>query len=202
MLFQKKAADGGDTWLIVGLGNPEKKYDGTRHNVGFETLDHLAECWNIQPVKAKFQGLWGQGTVDGRKVVLLKPLTYMNLSGQSVGAAAQFFKIPPQRVIVLCDDVDQAAGHMRIRPQGSAGGHNGLKDIIAHLGSQEFIRVRMGVGRKPRPDYDLADWVLSTVSKTEWPDYQDAMEHAAEAALCIVKNGCEKAAAEYNGKRF
>ena len=93
MLFQKKAADGGDTWLIVGLGNPEKKYDGTRHNVGFETLDHLAECWNIQPVKAKFQGLWGQGTVDGRKVVLLKPLTYMNLSGQSVGAAAQFFKI-------------------------------------------------------------------------------------------------------------
>ena len=191
-----------DIWLIAGLGNPETKYDGTRHNAGYAALDYLADKWGISVSKTKFEGLWGQGEVDGHKVVLLKPLTYMNLSGQSVGAAAQFFKIPPQRVIVLCDDVDQAAGHMRIRPQGSAGGHNGLKDIIAHLGSQEFIRVRMGVGRKPRPDYDLADWVLSTVSKTEWPDYQDAMEHAAEAALCIVKNGCEKAAAEYNGRRF
>ena len=200
MLFQKKAADGGDTWLIVGLGNPEKKYDGTRHNVGFETLDHLAECWNIQPVKAKFQGLWGQGTVDGRKVVLLKPLTYMNLSGQSVGAAAQFFKIPPQRVIVLCDDVDQAAGHMRIRPQGSAGGHNGLKDIIAHLGSQEFIRVRMGVGRKPRPDYDLADWVLSSFSAQEEKALAPAIEHAAAAAVLLMEQGVEKAASAYNGK--
>lgn len=188
MLFQKKAADGGDTWLIVGLGNPEKKYDGTRHNVGFETLDHLAECWNIQPVKAKFQGLWGQGTVDGRKVVLLKPLTYVNLSGQSVGAAAQFFKIPPQRVIVLCDDVDQAAGHMRIRPQGSAGGHNGLKDIIAHLGSQEFIRVRMGVGRKPRPDYDLADWVLGKPAAEDRKAI-DARYPDAEAACRLLMAG-------------
>ena len=156
--------------------------------MGFETLDHLAECWNIQPVKAKFQGLWGQGTVDGRKVVLLKPLTYMNLSGQSVGAAAQFFKIPPQRVIVLCDDVDQAAGHMRIRPQGSAGGHNGLKDIIAHLGSQEFIRVRMGVGRKPRPDYDLADWVLGKPSAEDRKAI-DARYPDAEAACRLLMAG-------------
>ena len=200
MLFQKKAADGGDTWLIVGLGNPEKKYDGTRHNVGFETLDHLAECWNIQPVKAKFQGLWGQGTVDGRKVVLLKPLTYMNLSGQSVGAAAQFFKIPPQRVIVLCDDVDQAAGHMRIRPQGSAGGHNGIKSIISSLGTDAFPRVKVGVGDKPHPDYDLADWVLSNIPKEDQEAFQTALHHAAEAALCIVESGTEKAASAYNGK--
>ena len=137
MLFQKKAADGGDTWLIVGLGNPEKKYDGTR---------------------------------------------------QSVGAAAQFFKIPPQRVIVLCDDVDQAAGHMRIRPQGSAGGHNGLKDIIAHLGSQEFIRVRMGVGRKPRPDYDLADWVLGKPAAEDRKAI-DARYPDAEAACRLLMAG-------------
>ena len=193
MLFQKKAADGGDTWLIVGLGNPEKKYDGTRHNVGFETLDHLAECWNIQPVKAKFQGLWGQGTVDGRKVVLLKPLTYMNLSGQSVGAAAQFFKIPPQRVIVLCDDVDQAAGHMRIRPQGSAGGHNGIKNIIAHLGTDVFPRVKVGVGAPSHPDYDMVDWVIGTFSAQEKKVVTEAIDRALDAAECIVSRGVTEA---------
>ena len=125
---------------------------------------------------------------DADMLVLLKPLTYMNLSGQSVGAAAQFFKIPPQRVIVLCDDVDQAAGHMRIRPQGSAGGHNGLKDIIAHLGSQEFIRVRMGVGRKPRPDYDLADWVLGKPAAEDRKAI-DARYPDAEAACRLLMAG-------------
>ena len=120
----------------------------------------------------------------------------------AIEAAAHFYKIPPERVLVLFDDISLPVGKLRIRKNGSAGGHNGLKSIISCLGSDQFPRVKIGVGAKPHPDYDLADWVLSTVSKTEWPDYQDAMEHAAEAALCIVKNGCEKAAAEYNGKRF
>ena len=149
-----------ETWLIAGLGNPETKYDGSRHNAGFAALDYLSDKWNIPLNKTKFQGLWGQGDVDGRRVVLLKPLTYMNLSGESIGPLADFFKILPQQVLVLCDDVTQAPGKLRIRPSGSAGGHNGLKNIIARLGGQEFPRIRIGVGAKPHPDYDLADWVL------------------------------------------
>ncbi len=188
MFFARRPAADGDAWLIAGLGNPEKKYDGTRHNVGFEALDHIAKEWNIQPVKAKFQGLWGQGTVDGRKVILLKPMTYMNLSGQSIGAAAQFFKIPPQQVIVLCDDVEQAPGKVRIRPQGSAGGHNGLKDIIAHLNSQDFPRIRMGVGKKPHPEYDLADWVLGKPSGEDRKAI-DARYPDAEAACRLIMAG-------------
>ena len=149
-----------DIWLIAGLGNPEAKYEGTRHNAGFAALDSLAGKWGISVSKTKFQGLWGQGEVDGRKVVLLKPLTYMNLSGDSIAPLAGFFKIPADHVIVLCDDITQAPGKLRIRPSGSAGGHNGLKSIIARLGGENFPRIRIGVGAKPRPDYDLADWVL------------------------------------------
>ncbi len=145
-----------DIWLIAGLGNPEAKYDGTRHNAGFAALDYLAGKWGITVSKTKFQGLWGQGEVDGHKVVLLKPLTYMNLSGDSIAPLAGFFKIPADHVIVLCDDITQAPGKLRIRPSGSAGGHNGLKSIIARLGGENFPRIRIGVGAKPRPDYDLA----------------------------------------------
>ena len=163
MFFRSNPA-GGAEWLIVGLGNPGPKYDLTRHNAGFMALDWLADKWGGKVTRAKFQGLYDTVTVDGRKVTLLKPQTFMNLSGHSVGALADFFKIPPQRVIVLCDDVTQAPGKLRIRPSGSAGGHNGLKDIIACLGSQEFPRVRIGVGEKPHPDYDLADWVLGRFS--------------------------------------
>ncbi len=125
-----------DIWLIAGLGNPEAKYDGTRHNAGFAALDSLAGKWGISVSKTKFQGLWGQGEVDGHKVVLLKPLTYMNLSGDSIAPLADFFKIPADHVIVLCDDITQAPGKLRIRPSGSAGGHNGLKSIIARLGGR------------------------------------------------------------------
>ena len=127
-----------DIWLIAGLGNPEAKYDGTRHNAGFAALDALADKWNISVGKTKFQGLWGQGEVDGHKVVLLKPLTYMNLSGDSIAPMAGFFKIPADHVLVLCDDITQAPGKLRIRPSGSAGGHNGLKSIIARLGGELF----------------------------------------------------------------
>ena len=134
-----------DIWLIAGLGNPEPKYDGTRHNAGYAALDYLADKWGISVSKTKFQGLWGQGEVDGHKVVLLKPLTYMNLSGDSIAPMAAFFKIPADHVIVLCDDITQAPGKLRIRPSGSAGGHNGLKSIIARLGGEGFPRIRIGV---------------------------------------------------------
>ena len=188
--------------IIAGLGNPGKEYENTRHNAGFMVMDALAEKIGADISEKKHKALCGKGVIGGEKVILMKPQTYMNASGIAIEAAAHFYKIPPERVLVLFDDISLPIGKLRIRKNGSAGGHNGLKSIISCLGSDQFPRVKIGVGAKPHPDYDLADWVLSTVSKTEWPDYQDAMEHAAEAALCIVKNGCEKAAAEYNGRRF
>lgn len=184
-----------ETWLIAGLGNPETKYDGSRHNAGFAALDYLSDKWNIPLNKTKFQGLWGQGDVDGRRVVLLKPLTYMNLSGESIGPLADFFKIPPQQVLVLCDDVTQAPGKLRIRPSGSAGGHNGLKNIIARLGGQEFPRIRIGVGTKPHPDYDLADWVLGKFPPEDakaladrWPDVDAAARLIMEGKLALAQS--------------
>ncbi len=184
-----------ETWLIAGLGNPETKYDGSRHNAGFAALDYLSDKWNIPLNKTKFQGLWGQGDVDGRRVVLLKPLTYMNLSGESIGPLADFFKIPPQQVLVLCDDVTQTPGKLRIRPSGSAGGHNGLKNIIARLGGQEFPRIRIGVGAKPHPDYDLADWVLGKFPPEDakaladrWPDVDAAARLIMEGKLTLAQS--------------
>ena len=194
MFFRSNPA-GGAEWLIVGLGNPGPKYDGTRHNAGFMALDWLADKWGGKVTRAKFQGLYDTVTVDGRKVTLLKPQTFMNLSGHSVGALADFFKIPPQRVIVLCDDVTQAPGKLRIRPSGSAGGHNGLKDIIACLGSQEFPRVRIGVGERPHPDYDLADWVLGRFSAEDrkalegrFADVEDAVRLIMDGRLNEAQN--------------
>lgn len=188
-----------DIWLIAGLGNPETKYDGTRHNAGYAALDYLADKWGISVSKTKFEGLWGQGEVDGHKVVLLKPLTYMNLSGDSIAPTAGFFKIPADHVIVLCDDITQNPGKLRIRPSGSAGGHNGLKSIIARLRSQEFPRVKIGVGAKPHPDYDLADWVLSTFSQQEEKTMAPVWDWAGEAALAVVTLGVEQAASQFNG---
>ena len=194
MFFRSNPA-GGAEWLIVGLGNPGPKYDLTRHNAGFMALDWLADKWGGKVTRAKFQGLYDTVTVDGRKVTLLKPQTFMNLSGHSVGALADFFKIPPQRVIVLCDDVTQAPGKLRIRPSGSAGGHNGLKDIIACLGSQEFPRVRIGVGERPHPDYDLADWVLGRFSAEDrkalegrFADVEDAVRLIMDGRLNEAQN--------------
>ena len=194
MFFRSNPA-GGAEWLIVGLGNPGPKYDGTRHNAGFMALDWLSDKWGGKVTRAKFQGLYDTVTVDGRKVTLLKPQTFMNLSGHSVGALADFFKIPPQRVIVLCDDVTQAPGKLRIRPSGSAGGHNGLKDIIACLGSQEFPRVRIGVGERPHPDYDLADWVLGRFSaedrkalESRFADVEDSVRLIMDGRLNEAQN--------------
>ena len=187
-----------DIWLIAGLGNPEAKYNGTRHNAGFAALDSLAAKWGIQVSKAKFQGLWGQGEVDGRRVCLLKPLTYMNLSGDSIAPLAAFFKIPPEQVIVLCDDVTQAPGKLRIRPSGSAGGHNGLKSIIARLGTDQFPRIRIGVGAKPRPDYDLADWVLGRLPEADAKALADRSDDIAAAARLIMDGRLPEAQNKYN----
>ena len=188
-----------ETWLIAGLGNPETKYDGSRHNAGFAALDYLSDKWNIPLNKTKFQGLWGQGDVDGRRVVLLKPLTYMNLSGESIGPLADFFKIPPQQVLVLCDDVTQAPGKLRIRPSGSAGGHNGLKNIIARLGGQEFPRIRIGVGAKPHPGYDLADWVLGKFPPEDAKALADRWPDVDAAARLIMEGKLTLAQSKYNG---
>ena len=192
----------GCDWLVVGLGNPGGEYANTRHNAGFMAVDRIADALGVRITKIKYKALCATASYRGQKLLLLKPETFMNASGLAVEAAAHFYKIPPERVLVLFDDISLPVGKLRIRKNGSAGGHNGLKSIISCLGSDQFPRVKIGVGAKPHPDYDLADWVLSTVSKTEWPDYQEAMSHAGDAALCIVKNGCEKAAAEYNGKMF
>lgn len=186
-------------WLIVGLGNPGKEYVRTRHNCGFRVLDLLAEKLSCKVDKAKFQGLYGQTTYDGKKLYLLKPQTFMNLSGRSVLQLSAYFNIPPQRIIVIFDDISLEPGRLRIRANGSAGGHNGIKSIISELGSEAFPRVKIGVGAKPHPDADLADWVLSGFSQKEEAALAPALEHAADAALCIVSKGTERAASLYNG---
>ena len=150
-----------ESWLIVGLGNPGKDYARTRHNAGFRCMDILAENLGCKVDKLKFQGLYGQANYNGRKIFLLKPQTYMNLSGRSVLQLSAYFNIPPAHIIVLFDDISLEPGRLRIRPDGSAGGHNGIKSIIAELGSQAFPRVKIGVGGKAHPDQDLADHVLS-----------------------------------------
>ena len=194
-----RASQGFD-YLIVGLGNPGSKYWNTRHNVGAAALDALASKLGVQVTKVRFQGLTAQASIDGHKVVLLKPTTYMNLSGQSVQAAARFYRISPAHIIVLSDDISLDPGRLRVRKNGSAGGHNGLKSIISSLGSQDFPRIKIGVGAKPHPDYDLADWVLGTFP----PDQRETMEEtyvrAAEAVMLLISQGPEAAANRYNGK--
>ena len=186
-------------WLIVGLGNPGPEYAKTRHNVGFRCLDLLAEKLGVRVDKAKFQGLYGQTDYHGNRLYLLKPLTYMNLSGRSVLQLSAFFQVPPQRIIVLFDDISLEPGRLRVRPNGSAGGHNGIKSIIAELGSQEFPRVKIGVGAKPYPDFDLAAWVLSTFSAQEEKALSVSLENGAQAALTIIDQGTAAAANKFNG---
>lgn len=188
-----------NTWLIVGLGNPGPEYARTRHNIGFRCLDIVADKLNCTVDKDKFQGLYGMTTYHGNKVYLLKPLTYMNLSGKSVLQLSAYFQIPPQRIIVLFDDISLEPGRLRVRPSGSAGGHNGIKSIIQELGSQDFPRVKIGVGAKPHPDFDLADWVLSSFSASEEKALAVSLENGAKAALTILDAGVSEAANSYNG---
>ncbi len=187
-----------ENWLIVGLGNPEKKYDNTRHNVGFEAIDFLGDEWNISVTKAKFQGLYGQGEINGNKVILCKPLTYMNLSGQCVAPLANFYKIPANNVIVICDDVTQVPAKLRIRANGSAGGHNGLKSLISNLGGENFPRIRIGVGEKPHPEYDLAKWVLGKCTDAEQKAITERFGDIADAIKHIMAKDLPKAQNLYN----
>ena len=196
-MFGKKS----DAWLIVGLGNPGREYEKTRHNAGFRAIDLLAEKLGCKVDRLKFQGLYGQVNYGGGKLYLLKPQTYMNLSGRSVLALSAYFNIPPQRIIVLFDDISLEPGRLRIRADGSAGGHNGIKSMIGELGSQAFPRVKIGVGAKAHPEQDLADWVLSTFSASEEKALGSALERAADAALCIIDKGVPEAANRFNGSQ-
>lgn len=196
MFFQKSS--GGASWLIVGLGNPGEKYENTRHNVGFQVVDELAERQNAPVQKLKFKALTNLLTISGEKVLVMKPVTYMNLSGEAVRPAADFYKIPPERILVISDDTALDLGKLRIRTKGSAGGHNGLKNIIQHLGTDQFPRVRVGVGQKPHPDYDLADWVLGKFQGEAKKVMDEAVKRAADAVECILKEGADRAMNRFN----
>lgn len=191
----------GESWLIVGLGNPGREYEKTRHNAGFRGIDLLADKLGCKIDRLKFQGLYCQTNYGGRKLFLLKPQTYMNLSGRSVLQLSSYFNVPPKNIIVLFDDISLPPGRLRIRADGSAGGHNGIKSIIAEVGSQDFPRVKIGVGAKPHPEQDLADWVLSTFSAKEEKDLMSALERAADAVLTIIEKGVPEAANRFNGSQ-
>lgn len=195
MFFKKSTVD----WLIVGLGNPGPEYEKTRHNVGFRVVDRLAEDAGVKIDRAKFRALTRTAELAGQKVLLVKPQTFMNNSGEAVQLAAMFYKVPISHILVLSDDISLPVGKIRVRPEGSAGGHNGLKSIISRLGSQDFPRVKIGVGAKPHPDYDLADWVLSRFSPEEEKTLAPALDHAAAAVLELIRNGPQSAAAKFNG---
>ena len=197
-MFKKSS---GESWLVVGLGNPGREYEKTRHNCGFRAVDLLAEQLGTKIDKLKFQGLYAQVNYEGKKLFLLKPQTYMNLSGRSVLQLSAYFNIPPQRIIVMFDDISLEPGRLRIRADGSAGGHNGIKSIIQELGSQEFPRIKIGVGAKPNPNYDLADWVLSVFSANEEKALAVSLDNAAKAALAVIDRGVPEAANRYNGSK-
>lgn len=196
MLFRRAACD----YLIAGLGNPGVQYEKTRHNVGFRAINVLAAEAGARIDRAKFQALTCLCDVGGLRALLMKPQTFMNNSGIAIRQAADYYKLPPERILVLFDDIDLDVGRLRIRRGGSAGGHNGVKSIIACLGSQAFPRIKIGVGAKPHPDYDLADWVLSRFSARELDLLDPAVNRAAAAAQVILREGLERAASIYNGK--
>ena len=195
MFFKKP---GGVSWLIVFLGNPGPRYEMTRHNAGFMAADAMAKEKNVNINKARFKALTATCDIGGESVLLMKPQTFMNLSGDAVAQAAKFYKIPPERVIVVSDEISLPIGKLRIRTKGSAGGHNGLKDIIAKLGTDAFPRIRIGVGAPPHPDYDMADWVLSTFKNQDAEDMLAAAERAAQAAQCYIAQGADRAMNRFN----
>ena len=196
MLFGRSGCD----WMIVGLGNPGKEYEKTRHNVGFRSVEILAGQMKTKIDRIKFKALTRMVNHQGKKILLVEPQTYMNLSGAAVSALATYYKVKPDHILVIFDDISLPVGRIRIRRDGSAGGHNGIKSIIQSLGTDQFPRVKVGVGAKPHPDYDLADWVLSKFSAQEEKARAPALENAAAAALLLMEQGVEKAASAYNGK--
>ncbi len=185
-------------YLIAGLGNPEAKYDKTRHNIGFRLVEALADRHGISIDNKQHKGLIGKGTINGQKVILVKPLTYMNLSGECIRAAADYYKIDIEDVIILFDDISLDVGKLRIRKKGSAGGHNGIKSIIAHLGSDNFPRLKFGVGDKPK-GMDLADYVLGRFSKEDEAIAVQGIDKACEAVECMLEESIDSAMNKYNG---
>lgn len=185
-------------YLIVGLGNPGRQYENTRHNAGFMTMDYLANQCHAQINRIKFKALVGDAELGGKRVLLMKPQTFMNLSGQAVQEAMAFYKIPPERTIIIFDDISLPPGRLRIRKKGSDGGHNGIKNIIYLSGKDTFPRIKMGVGAKPRPDYNLADWVLSQFTEPEKKDLCSAIEKAVAAATLMVEGKTDEAMNRYN----
>ena len=199
MFFHRNPISGVE-WIICALGNPGREYEHSRHNVGFTVADELSRRHGIDLRRIRFKSLNGTGEIAGHKVLLMKPNTYMNLSGTALQEAAAFYKVPPQRCLVVSDDVSLEPGRLRLRRNGSAGGHNGLKSIINMLGTEDFPRVKLGVGKKPHPDYDLADWVLGRFPPEQRQTMEDAARRAADAVECVLKDGMERAMSQYNGK--
>ena len=198
---QKESAAAGMPieWLVVGLGNPGPKYENTRHNAGFRALDAYCGHSGQRIERLKFKALTGEGQFGGHRVLFLKPQTFMNLSGEAVRDAAAFYKVPPERIVVLFDDISLEVGRLRVRAKGSAGGQNGVKSIIYHLQSDQFPRVKIGIGGKPHPDYDLADWVLSKFQGVDLQKIDEAAQRAWQAAEEIIRNGAAAAAQRING---
>ncbi len=184
-------------FVVIGLGNPGNKYFNTRHNVGFDTIDFLAEKYGIKVSKVKHKALLGDGEIEGRKVILVKPQTYMNLSGESVSEVIDWYKVPLENVILIYDDVDLPAGKIRVRSKGSSGTHNGMRSILYHIQSEDFPRIRIGIGRPP-VDWDLADYVLGKFSLEDRKIINESVKAAAEAVAAIVGSGIETAMNRYN----
>ena len=185
-------------WLIVGLGNPGQKYANTRHNMGFLTVDLLAEQVGVKLNKVKFKSVYNILSFAGCKCLVMKPQTYMNLSGESVGEAARFYKVPADHVLVISDDVSLPVGKLRIRKSGSAGGHNGLKNIIQHLGTDAFPRIKVGVGMPDHPDHEMIDWVIGKPQGEEAKTLRAALDRAADAALSVIDEGPDRAMNRFN----
>ena len=196
--FKRKAPSGPPEFLIVGLGNPGKKYELTRHNAGFLFADLLADKSGVKINKIQFKAVTASIDLEGHKCLLMKPQTFMNNSGEAVREAASFYKIPPERIIIVFDDISLPCGKMRIRRKGSDGGHNGMKSIIYQMNSDAMPRIKLGIGQKPHPDYELADWVLSSFKKDELDALRDAAENACTAAVLMVNGETEKAMSNFN----
>ena len=199
MFFKsKQSGNNSIEYIIVGLGNPGRQYEGTRHNAGFISLDYLADQLNVKVNRIKFKSTVGEATVAGHRCLLMKPSTFMNLSGQAVTEAMRFYKIPPERVVILCDDINLDVGKIRIRRKGSDGGQNGVKNIIYLSGSDEFPRIKVGIGKKPHPDYDLKDWVLSRFNDKDKQLLKETLPKIADAVGLIVCGDIDRAMNQYN----
>ena len=199
MFFKKQRSAGPVDFIVAGLGNPGKQYEGTRHNAGFMALEALAERQGVPVTRVRFKSYCGEAVIGEKRALLLMPQTFMNLSGEAVCEAMRFYKLPPERVLVMMDDISLPVGVIRLRRKGSDGGQKGMRSIITLSGSDQFPRIKLGVGAKPHPDYDLAAWVLSRFTKEEAPGMVQAAHHAAEAAELIVQGRMEEAMNRYSG---